>query len=518
MFIYLAILLLSALWIIIKRHYSQWQRLGLVCDEPVIPFGSMKPVFRKEKGMGFVITDIYERFHEKAVGIYLAFKPAILIRDAELARQMLTKDFNSFHDRGIYVDEKRDPLSANLFSLKGQSWRTMRAKLSPSFSSGKLKAMFGTVDEVADKLIDHMMQQVKDDHIHKLDIKEMTTNYAIDIVASVIFGLDVDSFSNPNNEFRMISDSLFKKTNAHLWHRIRNIMNFMCPPIAKFMSYFGTLDPITASLKDIVQRTIEFREKNGFIRKDLLQLFLQLRNTGKINDDTDTSEDIWRVESVAENLKFMSIDVIAANLLLFYVAGSETTSSNIAYTLYELAMHPDILEKAQNDVLECLKKHDLKPGGHLTYDAVQDMKYLDLCVMETSRKYPGIPTWNRECTQDYPIDDINFTIKKGTAIIIPIMGFGRDPKYFPQPMEYRPQRFAEEKSENNMVAFMPFGDGPRFCIAQRMGTLNVKVALAKILSNFNIEILPRKEVEFKFHSTPVLFPKEDLLITFIKRN
>lgn len=120
---------------------------------------------------------------------------------------------------------------------------------------------------------------------------------------------------------------------------------------------------------------------------------------------------------------------------------------------------------------------------------------------------------------------------------------GRDAKYFPQPMDYKPERFSQEKSENDMTAFMPFGDGPRFCIgsvfmdnlfffyhdniylifslfiflAKRMGMVNVKVALVKILSNFNIEPMARQEIEFKFNSTPVLVPKNGLKIKLKKR-
>lgn len=140
----------------------------------------------------------------------------------------------------------------------------------------------------------------------------------------------------------------------------------------------GVTDPITYSVRDIVQRTIEIREKKGIVRKDLIQLLLQLRNTGKISEDND---EIWSAESTAENLKSISMDVISANLLVFYVAGSETTSSTIGFTLYELAMYPEILKKVQSEVDSCLKKHGLKAEGNLSYEAVNDMKYLDLCVM-----------------------------------------------------------------------------------------------------------------------------------------
>lgn len=113
------------------------------------------------------------------------------------------------------------------------------------------------------------------------------------------------------------------------------------------------------------------------VRKDLLQLLIQLRNTGNISEDANET---WHIETSADKQKAMSIGVIAANLFLFYIAGSETTSSTIAYTLYELAMYPDILQRVQNEIIQCLQKHDLRTDGHLTYEAVHDMPYLDMCI------------------------------------------------------------------------------------------------------------------------------------------
>ncbi|XP_013119454.2 cytochrome P450 6d1 isoform X1 [Stomoxys calcitrans] len=503
-------------WLIIKRHYTKWQRLGLETDDRVIiPFGSLYQVFRKEKHLGLVIADVYQRSHAPAVGMYMFFKPAILVRDATLARQIMTADFASFHDRGVYVDEKYDPLSSHLFNLKGQTWRSLRQKLTPSFSSGKLKAMFETIDEVVNKLNEYLLAKLDDGDIQTVEVKYLSTTYAIDIIGSVVYGLDIDSFKNPHNEFRVMSDGLFKNPNANVLHRIRHVMNFICPSVAGILCRLGVTDPITYAVRDIVQRTIEFREQHEVMRKDLLQLLIQLKNTGRISDDNDA--EVWSVESPAENLKSLTIDMIAANLLLFYIAGSETTSATIAFTLYELAMYPKIYEKAQREIDRCLEEHGLKARGKLSYEVVQDMKYLDLCIMETMRKYPGLPFLNRECTQDYRLPDSDFTITKGTAILISLYGIHRDEEYFPNPLDYKPERFDPNSEDCNPVAYMPFGEGPRHCIAQRMGILNVKVALAKILANFHIEPMPRKEVEFKFHTTPVLIPKDALRIKLSKR-
>ncbi|XP_037951261.1 probable cytochrome P450 6d4, partial [Teleopsis dalmanni] len=150
---------------------------------------------------------------------------------------------------------------------------------------------------------------------------------------------------------------------------------------------------------------------------------------------------------------------------------------------------------------ETLAKYE----GKLSYECVQDMKFLDLCVMETVRKYPGLPILNRECTEDYQIPNSKMVIKKGTGIIISLFGIHRDPEYFPDPLRYDPERFLEENMNYNPVAYMPFGEGPRHCIAQRMGKLNAKVALAQIITNFDIKIREKpSEIEIDNYGVPLV--------------
>lgn len=79
----------------------------------------------------------------------------------------------------------------------------------------------------------------------------------------------------------------------------------------------------------------------------------------------------------------MSIESIAAQMLLFYIAGFETSASSAAFTIYELSQYPELLAKAQRDVENALEKHD----GKLTYEAIQDMKFLDLCIMGKTRNF-----------------------------------------------------------------------------------------------------------------------------------
>ncbi|TDG51975.1 hypothetical protein AWZ03_001645 [Drosophila navojoa] len=481
------------LYTYLKWTFSYWERKGFPCNRGSIPFGALDPVRRNKRSFGLAIYDMYLSTKKPFIGIYLTLRPALLVRDAQLAYDMLVKDFASFHDRGVYVDEKHDALSANLFSMEGKSWRGMRTKMSPSFTSGKLKAMFSTSDDVADKMVAHVNKKLQQSGTTEFDMKNLMACYGIDIIASTIFGLDVDSFTQPDNELRRISKKVTDNTAENI---IRGTTSFLYPGLEKLFIRLGWATPGMKDMQSLVRRTITLREETNVERRDLMQLLLQLRNTGQINND----DGIWSAQATVNSVKTLSKDNVVAQLFLFFVAGYETTASTAAYTLYELAQNPDVLAKLLDDINQTLAKHN----GELNYDSIQDMKYLELCVMETTRKYPALPILNRMCNQDYPLPNSNLVLKKGTEVLISLLGMQRDEEYFPDPLRYQPERFTEEHRNYTPAAYMPFGVGPRQCIAARMGKLNVKIALAKILTNFIVESQEKREIEFTVHGIPLL--------------
>jgi cytochrome P450 family 6 len=162
-----------------------------------------------------------------------------------------------------------------------------------------------------------------------------------------------------------------------------------------------------------------------------------------------------------KTVKTMTYEEIAANIFIFYIAGNETSASTVAYSLYELTQNVKLMHRAQEDIKLALERHQ----GELTYESIMDMKFIDLCVKETLRKYP-FPLLNRECTKDYPIPGSNFTIRKGTAVIVSLMGLHRDEKFFPNAEKYDPDRFTEEMRAYDEDMYMPFGAGPRNCIGK----------------------------------------------------
>jgi cytochrome P450 family 6 len=94
-------------------------------------------------------------------------------------------------------------------------------------------------------------------------------------------------------------------------------------------------------------------------------------------------------------------------------------------------------EKLRNEIAKVLTKHQ----NNLTYDAIQEMEYLDQVLNETLREYPPATLIVKKCTKDYNLPDANFSVEKDTAVAVPILGIHYDQKYYPNPEEFDPERF-----------------------------------------------------------------------------
>lgn len=108
---------------------------------------------------------------------------------------------------------------------------------------------------------------------------------------------------------------------------------------------------------------------------------------------------------------------------------------------------------------------------------------------EALRKHPPVITHQRVAKADYPIPNTNIIIEKGMSIVVPIKGIHHDPAIYDEPQIYNPDRFApDEIAKRHPFSFLPFGGGPRVCIAMRFAMEEMKIALAKILMNYEVQL------------------------------
>jgi len=152
------------LYFYVTRNFKFWQKLGIPYVNPTPFFGSLKECALQKTTIGEQLQKIYNEHSDKPyVGIFSFDKPSLLIRDLELVKNILVKDFQNFMDRIFSVDERFDPIfGRNLSVLKGQLWRHLRTNLTPVFTSRKMKMMFCLVDTCGKELTDCLEKATAD--------------------------------------------------------------------------------------------------------------------------------------------------------------------------------------------------------------------------------------------------------------------------------------------------------------------------------------------------------------------
>lgn len=131
----------------------------------------------------------------------------------------------------------------------------------------------------------------------------------------------------------------------------------------------------------------------------------------------------------------------------------ETSSSVATFALYELSLNQDIQARLRKENEEILSKYN----GEVTYEAIMEMKYLDMVFNETLRKYPVIDSQFRMCHKDYKIPNSTLTIPKGTSIVISTQALHHDDRFFKNPSEFDPERFNSENVKNILpFSYIPF--------------------------------------------------------------
>ncbi|KAF5303960.1 hypothetical protein FQA39_LY01745 [Lamprigera yunnana] len=432
-----------------KWVFNHWKKLGVPCIRSKSPpederFGiKLSYPYREAKARGY-----------RHVGLYKFMVPMYMPIDLELIRRILSKDFSHFTDRGYYYNKKDDPLSAHLFLLEGDTWKSLRSKITPTFSIGKTKLMFHIIAECSRNLKEAMDIECKKG---PLNVKEVFERYAMDVIGSCAFGINCNSFSNPNTEFCVYARKIFR---SNTLHDFKTLFSFMFPNVATALRLSALPRDVTQFFLSITKKIIEIRETNNVIRNDYMQLLIDLLKKDILDADAITIEEA------------------AAEAFLFFLAASETTSLTMSFCLFELCLNQNIQQKMRDEINEVSSLHN----GILTFESLNELIYMEEVFEEVLRKYPPVPLLDRVCTKDFQIPSTNIVIEKGTRVSIPVIGIQHDPEYFFEPEKFDPERFSKENRANiKSFTYMPFGDGPRACFVAVMFSDNFIFNMIAIL-------------------------------------
>ncbi len=187
--------------------------------------------------------------------------------------------------------------------------------------------------------------------------------------------------------------------------------------------------------------------------------------------------------------------VLAQGIVLFF-AGSDTSSQGLSLISHHLGQNQDVQEKAYREIMDAIEENNGDP--RLDYNGLQKLTFLDKVIRESLRSQ-NISFLERECTKEYYIPELKFTVPKGMVIVTPGAKIMKDQANFSNPNDFDPEaNFPTETVIPN--AFTSFGQGPRNCVGMRFAYIIMKVALVRTLANF--KILPSSKTGDVFYIDP----------------
>jgi len=191
------------------------------------------------------------------------------------------------------------------------------------------------------------------------------------------------------------------------------------------------------------------------------------------------------------------------------LAAYHTTAIAVLWTLFLLLQHPSILKKAQDEVDEVLK------GKAPVMEDLDKLPYLLQVLKESLRVYSPGPFAARILEEELEIG--GYVLPKGTTLFYPLGIVHFNPKYWPNPEKFDPDRFGPQNAKNiNNSAFVPFGIGARICTGERLAWLEMKMIMAAILQNFNLELVTKPQDVVPVERF-VLLPKDDIAVKIFPR-
>ena len=254
---------------------SYWSSRGIAGPKPLPLFGTMTNIILNKVNMADYFHKLYQEYKNVPMfGVFSFRTPMLIVKDPDLIKDILIKDFSSFSDRGTFnVNEKVEPLGQHLFNLETARWKPLRTRLSPVFTSGKLKEMYYLLMECAEHFEEFLDERVKRNPI--IDCRDITAKFTTDVIGVCAFGLKMNSLADEDSEFRKIGRKIFQPT---LIRRTKNIIRQAAPWL------FNILGPIMKERElndffiNIVTQTMDYRKINNIKKNDFIDLLMEIRD------------------------------------------------------------------------------------------------------------------------------------------------------------------------------------------------------------------------------------------------
>lgn len=377
------------------------------------------------------------------IGFYIVSAPDIM-------HEVLVDKAEFFHKGSLLRDAFRPFLGNGLLISEGDFWKRQRKLAQPAFHMKRIDAYGQAMVTYTERMLDGW----KDNQTIWLDRQMM--KLTLQIIARTMFDADVSSEAE---HVGVLLTDILEATND----RINAVFH---PPEWIPTPQRMRVKRSVAELDAILQRFINERRASREDKGDLLSMLL-------LAQDDDGSG--------------MTDKQLRDELMTIFLAGHETTAMALSWTWYLLSQHPEVMRKLQAEVDSAL-------NGHApTVADLSRLPYVEMVVKESMRLYPPAPGFSRE-----PIEDIElagYTIPRGSLFLMSSYAMHHNPRYFPEPEKFIPERFTSENEQSrNKYAYLPFGGGPRVCIGNNFALMEARLVLAAMIQRVELSLIPGQEI------------------------
>ncbi|XP_067652779.1 cytochrome P450 3A24-like isoform X2 [Haliotis asinina] len=448
--------------------YGKWRlrvlpNAGIAGPPPTIFLGNLKQMAT----LG--IVDPCRRHRKtfgKVYGQFLGSHPFIFVHDLDILKEVFVKNFANFKNRMAMfqiLNMNPYPIDMGLIFARDEAWYRLRNIMTPSFTGAKLKHMCGHINTAAESLARNLVEAAE--HTDATYVKEYFMAFALDTIAATAFGIQIDSQKDLSHPLAVNAKNVFPSSFFNDNCLLLSVIFPSLKPLLKLCGVYTFTSSVVNFYRETAERIVVQRRRRPEEKKvDFLQLLLD-------------AED--RTTNGKAQAKRLSSDEICAQVCVIFGGGFETISTSLQFMSYVLATHPIV----QRKLVEAI--HSEIGEEEPTYDNIQRIEYLEHFIRETLRLYPSVPLAARETASTVEIK--GYTFPRGSVVVAPTLEIHRDPEYFDDPDSFDPDRW---KETINPISWLPFGYGPRQCIAMRLAMVEMKIGLIHVLRRVEFVRLP----------------------------
>lgn len=271
------IISITTLYSHLTRNFNHWKNKNVQYLKPIPIFGNFYVVSTLQLSIGQFLHDLYNKTMLPFIGFFVFDKPFLLIRDPEIIKGCLVKDFEHFGDRSITDNIEDDEMGSSiLFTLKNPTWRCVRVRTDPAYATGKMKRMLPLILEATDDLVDYIYNKAIE--AESTEAKEISMKFTTDVISSCGFGINPRCFLNENSAFREVSHRLFD------WNFSRKISMasyFFAPFLVKLFKMKFLEPNCVKFIDDVVKTAVADREKLKVSRGDFIDALIHIRDQNR---------------------------------------------------------------------------------------------------------------------------------------------------------------------------------------------------------------------------------------------